>query len=561
MSTVGQIEIEGKETLGHALHDKRLSVPSRQRSYKWEEQQVNDFLRDFADAIANPKSGEYFLGSIVVVKNDQTERPEVVDGQQRLATTTILLAAIRDYFLSNGDTDRGNNIELKYLMSRKLETNEPEPKLILNDFDREYFDSRILSRPGENLRQIKATRESHERINDAANITKAHVEELVKHDGSSKPLFEWIEFLETNARVIWVTAQDASNAYVMFETLNDRGLELSMADLLKNYLLGRGGEEWLSETEKRWLSMATTIENAGNERLVLTYLRHAWISLHGPVRERDVYSAIKSTVHTKSDVRTLAKELAEKANSYAAMLSSTHQFWEQYPEESRRHVEVLNILRVTQVRPLILAVLKRFAPKDVARALRLFISCSVRFLISGGGGGGVMEQAYGERAKEVSKGKISSPTKLRDSLVSVVPTDAEFENSFANARVSLSYLARYYLRALEPDSSNEEWIPNLSTSAVNLEHVLPESLDKWPQIAADIGRAYFRRIGNLALLKTPLNSDAANLPFKGKRKYYDKSDYELTNKLKSYVEWGPEQIEKRQRELAKLAVKRWPVKA
>jgi len=120
-----------------------------------------------------------------------------------------------------------------------------------------------------------------------------------------------------------------------------------------------------------------------------------------------------------------------------------------------------------------------------------------------------MEQAYGERAREVSKGKIASPKQLRESLVSVVPTDTEFENAFANARVSLSYLARYYLQAIEPDSSGEEWVPNLSTSAVNLEHVLPESLDNWQHIAPDIGRAYLRRIGNLALLKMALWSAPA----------------------------------------------------
>jgi len=559
MSTIGQIEIEGKETLGHALKDKRLAVPSRQRSYKWEEQQVDDLLRDFGDAIAS-NQGEYFLGSIVAVSNETTGRPEVVDGQQRLATTTILLAAIRDYFFSHGDPDRGTNIELMYLMSRNIETNEPEPRLILNDFDKEYFEARILSRPGDAARDIKPTRESHERLSDAATICATQVEKLVKKDPALKLLFDWIDFVETKARVIWVTIQDASNAYVMFETLNDRGLELSMADLLKNYLLGRGGEDLLPETERRWMSMATTIENAGNEQLVLTYLRHAWISLHGPVRGRDVYSAIKSEVHKKAEVRALAKELAEQANSYAAILSSDHQFWDKYPDECKVYVDELRVLRVAQVRPLILAVLRRFQPKDVARALRLFVSTSVRFLIVGGGGAGVMEQTYGGKATDVTNGTIKSPKTLREALIPAVPGDLEFEEEFATARVSLSYLARYYLRALEPSESGDEWIPNPAPGAVNLEHIMPESLKKWSQIQADVGRAYLRRIGNLAVLKKPLNADAGDGPFKDKKKFYEKSKYELTKTLKEYADWGPDQIEERQRKLAKLAVKRWSLK-
>jgi hypothetical protein len=317
----------------------------------------------------------------------------------------------------------------------------------------------------------------------------------------------------------------------------------------------------LAETEQRWMSMATTIENAGNEQLVLTYLRHAWISLHGPVRGRDVYSAIKSVVHKKAEVRNLAKELAEQANSYAAILSPNHQFWDKYPDECKGHVDELRVLRVAQVRPLILAVVRRFQPKgDVARALRLFVSCSVRFLIVGGGGAGVMEQTYGDTAKDVTNGKIKSPKQLREALISNVPTDVEFEEEFATARVSLAYLARYYLRELEPKEANGEWIPNPVPGAVNLEHILPESLEEWPQIQPDVGRAYLRRIGNLAILKKPLNSDAANAPFKEKKKVYEKSKYELTKGLKEYAEWGPEQIEKRQRELAKLAVKRWRLK-
>jgi uncharacterized protein with ParB-like and HNH nuclease domain len=87
------IELAG---IGKALINKRLAVPIYQRSYAWEDKHVLDLFSDISEAISKNET-EYFVGSIVTTKNE-TQRPEVVDGQQRLATTTILIAAIRDYF-------------------------------------------------------------------------------------------------------------------------------------------------------------------------------------------------------------------------------------------------------------------------------------------------------------------------------------------------------------------------------------------------------------------------------------------------------------------------------
>src|SRR5438552_11545356 len=99
-SSADGITIE-REAIGHALSDKNLTVPVNQRSYAWEDEHVLDLFQDLANAIAADER-EYFLGSIVVTKKDDGPS-EVADGQQRLATATILLAAIRDYLLSTRD--------------------------------------------------------------------------------------------------------------------------------------------------------------------------------------------------------------------------------------------------------------------------------------------------------------------------------------------------------------------------------------------------------------------------------------------------------------------------
>src|SRR5205807_7567912 len=103
-NTTGTISFEHKG-IGAALSHNRLVVPMNQRDYAWEEEHVQDLFQDFAQAITH---GTYFLGTIVLTHGEQ-DGPEVSDGQQRLATTTILLAAIRDYLFENNNKTRAQS--------------------------------------------------------------------------------------------------------------------------------------------------------------------------------------------------------------------------------------------------------------------------------------------------------------------------------------------------------------------------------------------------------------------------------------------------------------------
>src|SRR5262249_4143178 len=148
-------------------------------------------------------------------------------------------------------------------------------------------------------------------------------------------------------------------------------------------------------------------------------------------------------------------------------------------------------------------------------------------------------------------------------MTGIVPPDAEFRSAFERASVSKNKLARYYLRALERTEngdSNPELVINPNPDEVNLEHVLPESPHaNWPQVTAEIAATYTHRIGNLALMGAQKNRDAGNLSFASKKAIYAKSNVTLTKALSRLAAWGPEQIERRQKRLAELAVKTWPL--
>ena len=320
-------------------------------------------------------------------------------------------------------------------------------------------------------------------------------------------------------------------------------------------------DEWNPQS---WISMIGTLEAVDSEEIAVTYIRHLWSSRYGLTRERGLYDKIKERITSKQGAIDFANDLSENARLYAAMLNSGHDTWSEYGATTRDHMATLNILRMVQLRPLLLAILNEFSTRDVRECLRLLVSWSVRFLIFGGLGGGPLESRYCQRAAEIKQGKIKTAKDLLAAMSSIVPTDSQFKNAFANASVSKNYLARYYFRVLEKQVRGEpdpELIPNPNEDIVTLEHILPENPSSaWGYIEPEIAKAYYKRIGNLALLTRRINSEIRSEGFLAKRQFFKESDFKLTNSLTEYSSWGVEQIEKRQNDLGELAVQAWPNK-
>lgn len=336
MSQIPEIVIQ-LEGIGTVLKTRRFKVPAYQRSYAWEEEHVKSLLSDIGDAITN-KEGEYFLGSIVVT-GSVSNRFDVVDGQQRLTTVSLLIAAIKDIFELEKDHEVVTTIKTEFLASTDRRSKEKEPKLVLNEVDNELYQELIDGIP--NVPSSKFTRQSHKRLLDAANIALKFFGNLYEQspDGDDE-LHKWLDFLETNLKVIVVTAPDDSNAFIIFETLNDRGLELAISDLLKNYLFHRSGDK-IEETKNRWLSMVAILESATDDPLIVTYLRHVAMSKYGLVREKELFGVIKKKISNKKQALTFSSELHKSARIYSALINTDHEFWADYDPKIRDCVAAL----------------------------------------------------------------------------------------------------------------------------------------------------------------------------------------------------------------------------
>ena len=274
--------------IGTALKCNRLAVPLNQREYSWEERHVQDLFQDLANAIDNNKQS-YFLGTIALTSRADGVL-EISDGQQRLATTTILLASFRDYFHRKNDLDMVGDLE-DFLFTFVRSTRERNPRLRLNVTDDDFFRRRILEWPYlTSSLDVNKQYRSRYLIDNAANMAAVHVDAILKPFSESNKndhLNRWIDFIEHATTVILATVPDDLNAYVMFETLNDRGLRTTQADLVKNYLFSESGTR-IDEAQQRWASMNGTLEAIEDDDITITFLRHLLISLHGHVKERGI---------------------------------------------------------------------------------------------------------------------------------------------------------------------------------------------------------------------------------------------------------------------------------
>lgn len=560
------IEFEHKG-IGEVLAQNRLAVPLNQREYKWEAEHVEDLFTDFANAIAKNQSS-YFLGTIVLTRGEG-EIPEVSDGQQRLATTTILLAAIRDYFYSIGDKTRAASIEQDFLKKTDIETTDMKPQLQLNVDDNEFFSKFILSSPDSPDKLVIPTKESHEKIKTAAEIAARHIKDILEPYNAKESLkisrlVEWIKFIRQGAQVILLRVPAHLNAFLMFETLNDRGLKASQADLLKNHLLSYAGGR-MREAQQKWAQMSGILESLSKGDITVTFLHHLLITKYGPTKEREVFDKVQRYVNSQNRSLEFLEELADAANDYAALFNSDHRKWNEYGASTRKNISTINRdLRVEQIRPLMFSVSRHFSVQEGKLAFRLFVFWSVRNLVIGKRGG-FFDRNYGLMAQKIAAGKIKTTEALSTAMINgdIIPNDAIFEANFAEIRISHDYLARYYLRALELKKKGDpepEFVPSDEEHAINLEHILPENLGStWTNIDLDIARAYYKKLGNMVILQAKVNSLIGNSNFDAKKAEFKKSAFLLTSEVAIYSKWGIDEINDRQRKLAKLAVETWPL--
>lgn len=565
MSGIDETQIK-PEGLGHLLSDSNFVVPPYQRPYSWQPAHVDQFMVDILDSFNDDNQKEYFLGTIVLIDNDGGY--SIVDGQQRLATLSLLLAAIKDYMIRDRETKRANRINEDYLVKEDIDLTLVA-HLTLNGLDDPYF-SKLTQNTKHKI--SKTDPKSAQNMANAAKVINEHVDAFVK--SASDPialLTKLVKYIDRNLLVIKIVVTDESNAFTIFETLNDRGLELSVADLLKNHLFSYAGPDGIEAAKTYWTTIQGTLNTVGDDTMLPTFIRHYWISKYEAATQNDLFKKIKKRIHTKAEALALLKELSDSSKDYAALQNPQHERWRKHGAATEESVKTLNSLRFEQTKPLLLSILRNFNDNQLPKVLEKMVHWSVRIQVAGNTRTG----QFSEHLKNVidsinaAGSTVRTAAKLGQKLESegLIPSNKIFAEAFELVTPRIA-LARYYLMEIEnvrrkAAGGTGELKPDGSPNNVNLEHILPVSIDTptdWPNFTADQASEYHSRLGNMVLMQSKKNSSIGNLPFSQKKVAFSQSDIMTTADIGTISDWDVAAIESRQEELAKLATKAWPIK-
>ena len=290
----------------------RYKVPVYQRNFAWQKDQVNTLWEDLTGALEN-NANEYFLGAIVISIGEDDSHREIIDGQQRLVAISMILAAIVRQLRLINDDKTADSIFRDYLGAEDRRTGDIESRLTLNEINDPSFQELVIEQRSFSKGEVKNWIDSNKLLYEAFEITVNNLNKwLEKFPGMRDALIDLEEFIQKRTKLIVIEAGDESDAFIIFETLNDRGLELAVSDLVKNYLFSLAGTN-LETFKGAWRDMMLLI---GEENMP-QYLRHFWLSRYGHVQKRELYRAIREKIKSNIIARKFMEDLRKDANLYS----------------------------------------------------------------------------------------------------------------------------------------------------------------------------------------------------------------------------------------------------
>lgn len=539
-------------------------VPPFQRDYSWDEEQWEDLWNDLIELRTKPVERHYMGALVVEAKTDREFK--IIDGQQRMATLTILaLAAIdklRALAASGHDTaannERAQNLRNKFVGEKDAASLVESSKLYLNESDNAFFQDYLVQlRAPRNPRGLP---KSNRLLWQCFQYFQRQLDSIPAFTTDGEALAKLLS--ETAARqllFILITVDDELNAYMVFETLNARGLELSSTDLLKNYLFSRvTAPADLEALQRRWRTLITVVRQ---ERFP-EFLRYHLLCEQPKIRTQRLFKMVRDRVSTPQHVFDLMEALDSKGELFAALSDPNHGYWTEYPD-CRPHIRDLNLFRIRQMTPLLFAAWEKFSKDAFADVLRFVSVVSFRYSVVGGLNTNALEPAYHQAAKAVLNGSARTPREVYQTIRSIYVDDRKFEQDFAALVVDTSgqhkRLAKYILCRLEADATGRPCDPD--TDPATIEHILPENpAETWTDaFPKDKWESSVYRLGNLALLEAGPNRDVGNGEFDAKKAAYCRSMYATTRKIADDApeHWIPELLEARQQAMASRAVHVW----
>ena len=564
-----------EETLLQLLFNMTIyEVPIYQRNYAWEADQTSALWEDVMRTAQGTDA--YFLGSMVFVKTDQSNVFQVLDGQQRFATLLLLMAAFRDT-LKEKSPDSPFVTTVQTTLATMDLTGHVVPRLRLNDRDRSYFEPIALSSA-----PASPKFGSHKLLSKTYDSFKSRLLALVV-EGGQDPNMLWTALMQTFAErlyVIRIEVDDIESAQQIFEALNSAGLDLTQADLIKNYILREVPPHAVKDAYLTWQAIADTVEE---DTALTSYIRVNWNSTYGFARKAELYKRIKERVTSPAlesgqvSPETFVSHLDNEVKSWLAIRDANIVAPANIAPQLRQDLSDLRSFNAVLVHVPLLAIrsLTSDAPSNFALAARWMRDFFVRHTIVGRRAANEIEIRFSEWARMLRDGSMSLQSFFEE-LRRQSPTDDQFEEEFKALTIRTQRTARVILARINDHVNPDNVISQTMTEggSVHLEHIIPQqpTEEGWGATLADfrdVGLDHediLNNIGNLTLLRPRDNIGIGNSSFLERRVAYEALDDSgvphpapINEMLTDLEQFGPMELEKRQAWLAAQARVTWPL--
>lgn len=541
----------------------RIVVPHFQRGYSWVKKHFEVFWNDIVlfqeESALDDGPKKYFLGPIVTLRKNKDDIVLLLDGQQRLATITIFLSVLRDIareLPTKGAEDFARDIQNGLIENSFYENTY---SLQLGDTDEKFFRNAIQLG---NLAQPKLR--THRNI---AAARKFLYDKVKNNVDLSNPVLTLTylralkQTLTSDLVMAEIPVNSERDAFRIFETLNDRGLRLSVPDLLLNFLMGEAKSDAdRKQIRESWTEMVEQMK----ERDITQFFRHLWVSKYGDLKKTDLFTALKEHIKSESiNSVDFARACEDECDKYVHLIN-VDKF---YLEPADSYVAKLyKELNQRAALPLLLSCFNRMPNKDFATVCRLLLVFITRFSIIAGLDNSSLENILFSLARETRQILEQTPVNvnvviahIKQTLITNSPTDEKIEASIKELYLEpneASYVMRQIANYIQTNTKE------FGVNEANIEHIFPKNPKEheWGgKKNHELLEPLLWHIGNLTVLGERINRDVGNAEFHIKRdRYENRTEVEMTKQIaRDYSEWNVDNIKKRAVKLTKDIMEIW----
>ena len=574
--------------------DVQFQIPLFQRDYAWDADQTDEFLDDMLDVYE--KDTEHFLGTIVISDNAPGPAYEgedkvryVIDGQQRLTTSLLLIAVIRHLLHEMADIRPLNHGIIRELddylhIGDDLDIASQRPRITANR-QNQVFMTKVFTKQTENSMQVEAmyrqfdsptrrtasklylaykringrmtdfaARKLNKEINHNSGSILEYVTNATECDEITKQLRLVAIRMMRRAILVEITVFDWRDSFTLFDGLNNRGLDLAKRDIIKNIVLAQANEEnvnrgdLVQQLEIQWREIEKLIP--GNR--FSNFLRHFLLLYYEDIPLTAVVKFfLRFTENTSAS--EIVRILRTAASEYEKLIEPAKESRQNISESLKR----IKVLGAQRTYPIMLAAklgtISQANEKKILRALEIlyFRRASICQFDNKS-----IEEPVQKIAKALLNSGDSGVQHAIEGIQALNPTDLEFVAQFKLKRDMDKSIVKYLLLEIE----NFLRRPDHPITGTTLEHIMPQNVDEWNLSEEEKANheVMLNRLGNLTLFTLEANIEASNRPFAEKKPLYEAEDLKINKTVLDSTSWNSDAITKRQEELATRICEIWP---